>query len=116
MTAIEIKPSQHHITATETQVGWLNELSGANARYRRALESLGSSVERELLGTTFWGIPATSLNEVVKYEGALNAILNMKGLVFVGVEYEKVTGWVQTALEPNPHGMNGANVFHKTRG
>ena len=113
---VEIKPFQHHITATETQVGWLNELSGANARYRRALESLGSSVERELSGNSIWGIPAATLNEVVKYEGAINAILNMKGFVFAGVEHEKVTGWIRVALEHNPHGMNGANVFYRTRG
>jgi hypothetical protein len=121
----EIKPSNHNIDATEVQIAYLNELAVANSRYRGALESLNSSLERELKGQSFWGLPHQTLHEVAKFEGALDAILRMKWLLYTEMkdttteEIEahqlKVKEWLKLALERNTHGLFNANQFFPIR-
>lgn len=125
MTTEIRKPSNHNIEATEVQIAYLNDLSVAHSRYIGALESLQSSIERELKGQSFWGLPHQTLNEVVKFEGALNSLLNMKWILFTDMDQsttetieahqQKVSAWMKLALERNPHGLFGANQFFPVR-
>lgn len=124
MNTTEIKPSNHNIDATEIQIGYLNELAVANSRYRGAVTALKEACEREE-GGTFWGIGHQTLLEVKQFEGQFDALLKMKWILFAGsgaetadeqtAHHDKVQGWIKTALEPNPHGLFGANQFFPIR-
>lgn len=122
MNAVQ-KPSNHYIDATQVQIGYLNDLAVANARYRGAVRSLKEACEREEDGT-FWGIGNQTLMEVKKFEGAFEALLNAKWILFADVSgtaeeqqkrSEVVHGWIKTALELNTAGMYGANQFFPVR-
>ncbi len=123
------KPSTFRIDATEPQCAYLNKLAETSMRYRLALKETVQMCKKELDGN-HWGLSHQTLNELQKYNGALDSLRQVQWIAFSdlpevkgeGVDKMKpelaldqrrdqIKDWVKLALEENPDGMSGVNWF-----
>lgn len=112
-------PSTFRIDATEAQCSYLNKLSETNMRYRVALRQMVEMGQKELEGG-YWGLSHQTLNEVQKFNGALDALRQVQWVAFSDItgdseerhaRQSQIKDWVGIALTENPDGMSGVNWF-----